>query len=87
MEFWREIAGALGAGDAFAIHYAVVDGRGGYFQNVVRLVRFTEREIVLRGRRGELHVLGEGLSLGRYCAGDLVIRGNITGVGQRGEEG
>lgn len=84
MEFLREIAGVLGAADAFRIHYAVVDGRGGYFENVARLAFFSDREIVLKGRKGCVRVEGEGLSLGKYYAGDLVIYGNILHIGRGG---
>ena len=82
MEFLREIANILGAGDALSIHYTVVDGSGGYFQNVVRLLSFSETEIVLKGRRSNVRVEGERLSLGKYFAGDLVIRGNIVRIGR-----
>lgn len=82
MEFLREIANILGAGDALSIHYTVVDGSGGYFQNVVRLLSFSETEIVLKGRRCNVRVEGERLSLGKYFAGDLVIRGNIVRIGR-----
>ena len=84
MEFLREVGRALGA-EAFRIHYTVVDGRGGYFQNVVRLVSFSEEAIVLKGRKGRVRVEGTGLSLGKYEAGDLVVRGRIRGVFCEGE--
>ena len=86
MEFLKEIAKSLGADGAgvFRVQYTVVDGKGGYFQNVKRLVTFTEREIVLRGREGAVRIEGEGLSLGRYFAGDLVIMGDIIRVERMG---
>ena len=65
MEFLREIANILGAGDALSIHYT-----------------FSETEIVLKGRRSNVRVEGERLSLGKYFAGDLVIRGNIVRIGR-----
>ena len=81
MEFLKEIARALGApADAFRIRYTVVDGRGGYFQNVKRLVQFSETEVVLRGGRGSVRIAGRGLSLGKYFAGDLVVEGEILQV-------
>ncbi len=84
MGFLREIAAFLGAGDAFSIHYTVVDGQGGYFENVRRLVRFSADVIVLKGRRGSLRVEGEGLSLGKYYAGDVEVRGDIRSVTREG---
>ena len=84
MEFLREIANLLGGADAFRIHYTVVDGRGAYLENVRRLAVFTPTEIVAMGRRGGVRVEGEDLSIGRYTAGDLVIRGNIVRVTREG---
>ena len=82
MEFLKEIAKVLGAdaAGAFRVQYAVVDGKGGYFQNVRRLVAFSPTEVVLRGRTGAVRVEGENLSLGKYFAGDLVIEGDIARV-------
>ena len=82
MEFLKEIAKVLvaDAAGAFRVQYAVVDGKGGYFQNVKRLVQFSSTEVVLRGRTGAVRVEGENLSLGKYFAGDLVIEGDIARV-------
>lgn len=84
MEFLREIANFLGAADVFSIRYTVIDGRGAYLENVRRLALFTPTQIVVKGRRGRLCVEGEGLSLGKYAAGDLVIRGTIVRVTREG---
>ncbi len=86
MEFLHEIAKRLGA-DAFRIHYTVVDGRGAYFENVVRILYFSAGEIVLRGRGGSVRVTGEALSLGRYFAGDLEVRGDVRCVAREGGDG
>lgn len=81
MEFLSEIYGALRAESCGRVRYTVVQGGGGYFENVRRLVAFSEREIVLRGRSGGgVRVTGTGLSLGKYYAGDLLIRGEIERV-------
>ena len=80
MEFLREIANLLGAPDAFRVHYTVVDGRGAYFENVRRMTVFTPTQIVVKGRRGGYLVEGEGLSLGKYTAGDLIVYGKITSI-------
>ena len=62
------------------VQYTVVDGRGGVFQNVKKMVEFSEEEIVLAGRRGRVRILGSGLSLGKCCAGDVTVLGDIRGV-------
>ncbi len=69
-----------GEGDPARVQYTVVDGRGGYFQNVRRLAEFSAERIVLLGRRGGLCIEGEGLTLGKYTAGDVAVFGEIRGV-------
>ncbi|MCI9009924.1 MAG: hypothetical protein HFE27_01940 [Clostridia bacterium] len=59
------------------VQYTVIDGKGGYFQNVKRLLEFSETKIVLTGRKGAVSVEGEGLSLGKYFAGDAAVLGKI----------
>lgn len=82
MEFLKEIAKTLGAdaAGAFRVQYAVVDGKGGYFQNVRRLVQFSPTEVVLRGREGAVRIEGENLTLGKYFAGDVIVSGAIVRV-------
>lgn len=65
---------------AFRVQYTVVDGGGGYFQNVKRLLEFSPTVIVLKGGKGSLRVEGENLSLGKYFQGDLVVHGTILKV-------
>ena len=81
MRFSEEIFTALGGeGETSRVRYTVVDGRGGYFQNVKRLPEFSSGVVVLRGRRGGVRVEGNGLSLGKYCAGDVCVLGDIVRV-------
>ena len=79
MRLFTEISKALAAEglDFSRVQYTVIDGRGGYFQNVKRLLEFSETKILLSGHKGKLCVEGTGLSLGKYFAGDLLVRGNI----------
>ncbi len=83
MELFQELFQqclAEGEFDVTRIRYAVVDGRGGYFQNVKKIAEFSTSRILLRGKKGAICVEGEGLSLGRYFGGDAVILGNIFKV-------
>lgn len=66
--------------DALSVQYTVVDGKGGVFQNVKRLLEFSEEEVVLAGKKGRLHVSGEGLSLGKCYLGDITVLGKIRKV-------
>ena len=71
-------------GSAFSVQYTVVDGGGGYFQNVKRLLEFSPETVVLKGGKGSLRIEGENLSLGKYFQGDLIVHGMIKKV-ERGE--
>ncbi|MDE6059670.1 MAG: YabP/YqfC family sporulation protein [Clostridia bacterium] len=82
MKFISEISKALKTEELITsrVQYTVIDGQGGYFQNVKRLLEFSETKIVLKGRKGAVSVEGEHLALGKYFAGDLAILGNIAKV-------
>lgn len=74
------LAIAADGGDPARVQYTVVDGRGGYFRNVKKLDGFSEREIVLRGRRGGVRVEGERLRVQKLFAGDCSVLGDIRKV-------
>lgn len=81
MRLREEIFKLLGGeGEVTRVQYTVVDGRGGYFQNVKKISEFSAQAVVLLGRRGGVRVEGSDLSLGKYCAGDAMVYGNITSV-------
>ncbi len=81
MKVFSEIAGALaGEGLSLRVQYTVLDGRGGYFQNVKKLAEFSDSAIVFRGGKGALRVEGSGLSLGKFYAGDATVVGDIVKV-------
>lgn len=58
----------------------VFGGRSGYFEGIKGIASFAETEVVLFLKKGRLTVTGEGLSLGKFCEGDLVICGRIRKV-------
>jgi 5-keto 4-deoxyuronate isomerase len=62
------------------VQYTVIDGKGGYFQNVKRLLEFSDTAIVLTGKKGAVRVEGEKLSIGKYYAGDATVLGDIRRV-------
>ena len=81
MRLFSEITRALGREEDFSrVQYTVLDGGGGYFQNVKKILEFSENAIVFSGKRGAVRVEGEGLSLGKYYLGDAVVQGNILRV-------
>lgn len=81
MKLLDEIARALGA-EEYSSHlrYTVIDGRGGYFENVKRLLEFSSARIVLAGKGGKVCIEGEGLSLGKCFGGDVAVLGTIERV-------
>ncbi len=81
MRLFSEIIKAFGKEeDSSRVQYTVLDGGGGYFQNVKKILEFSENAIVFSGRRGAVRIEGEGLSLGKYYLGDAVVRGRILRV-------
>ncbi len=80
MKFFAEILKALGAEAGAGVQYTVIEGRGGYFQNVKRLETFTTSIIVLRGAKGGVRIEGKELSLGKYGGGDVAVKGEIFRV-------
>lgn len=71
--------------DTGRVQYTVRDGKGGYFQNVRRLLEFSAERIVLAGRRGAVVVEGKSLSLGKCFLGDIEVTGDIKKVERRDE--
>lgn len=84
MRLINEILRAIGADglDFSRVQYTVVDGKGGYFQNVRRIVEFSPEKIVLAGRRGSVCIEGSALSLGKCALGDVSVFGDIQRVGR-----
>ena len=80
MRLFSEIASVFGQEDASRVQYTVLDGGGGYFQNVKKILEFSQDTIVFAGRKGAVRVEGEGLNLGKYYLGDAVVRGTILKV-------
>ncbi len=48
-----------------------------YFENVKSILSFSREEIVLGLKKGALKVSGRELYVKKYCAGDVVICGEI----------
>ena len=83
MKLLAEIAKQLLAeedGASFGVQYCVIDGKGGYFQNVKSIREFSQTCIVLQGKRTAVKVSGSGLYLGKYFGGDATVLGDICSV-------
>mgnify|MGYP002518569643 FL=1 len=51
-----------------------------YLEGVRSIKSYSESKVELRIKKGGLTVLGEGLFIKKYCAGDLAICGKILSV-------
>ncbi len=83
MRLFAEMLRQLGAEEDVCtsrVQYAVIDGRGGYFQNVKEIREFSDTAIVFRGGKGGVRVEGEHLALGKYFGGDATVLGDISRV-------
>ncbi len=81
MRLGEEIFKLLGGeGETSRIGYTVIDGKGGYFQNVRRLLEFSPTRLVLKGKEGAVAVEGEALFLTKYTDGDASVSGRIRSV-------
>ena len=80
MKLFSEIVKALSAEVGTGGQYTVVDGQGGYFQNVKRILEFSAERIVLCGKKGCVRVEGKNLRIGKYYAGDVAVVGEIERV-------
>lgn len=80
MRLVSEIFKALSAEAGGGVQYTVIDGQGGYFQNVRRVLEFSDTTVVLRGRKSAVRIVGKGLSLEKYCGGDVAVKGDVARV-------
>lgn len=82
MRLFEEILSAAGfdeelAGGAKVVLFA---GKCGYFENVKSISAFSDTEVSLLLKCGEVHIAGRGLCVARYGEGDLLLKGEIERV-------
>ncbi len=82
MTLLSEILNSISSEAGIRIRYTVVDGQGGYFQNVKRISEFSQTKIVFCGTKSGVCIEGEDLVLGKYCGGDALVHGKIKRVEQ-----
>lgn len=56
------------------------DFRSAYFENVLGIINYTQEEITLGIKKGEIRVKGKDLYVKKYCVGDVVICGEIKSI-------
>ena len=55
----------------------VIPGGGGYFEGVKMVEDFSAERILIHFSQQRIEVLGEALSIKKYCDGDLQVQGKI----------
>ena len=86
MNFFENIAEILGVKDLVStpVQKATIIGdSAGYFENVKGIKSYTESEVVLSIKGGEIIVRGQNLYVKKYCAGDVGLCGKITAIERR----
>lgn len=70
----------------FFARCSVIPRGGGYFEGVKAVEDFSDEKIVLCFPRERVVVEGEGLTIKKYCDGDLQISGSIFSLFVEREE-
>lgn len=60
--------------------YTVCSKKCGYFENVLSIISYTDKEVVLKLKKGSLTVVGNNLFIKSYNKGDICIGGEILSV-------
>lgn len=79
MKLLEQILADLGADMAHSVTF--VPGVCCYVRGVKTVVEFTPQKVIIVSGKNRLFVEGEGLTVGKYFEGDLLINGGIRGVG------
>lgn len=51
-----------------------------YLENIIAIKSYSQTQILLYLKKGEIAVLGERLFIKKYCGGDMVICGKIISI-------
>ncbi len=88
MGFMEDIKNILGIStEAPLLYRAVIFGdKGVYFENVKSIKSYEKTKIIVCLKNGFITVNGEHMSIKKYCLGDLLITGKITGVNLESEK-
>lgn len=58
----------------------IVPGGEGYFEGVKYVEDFSSERVVICFKKNRVEIEGEGLSIAKYCDGDLRLNGKITSM-------
>ena len=77
MELLKEIVGEENVKTARCTLFI---GGGGYFEGVKAVGDFSREQIVLYFPRASVQIDGVDLSIGKYCDGDLRLKGKVRSM-------
>ncbi|MBR5900497.1 MAG: YabP/YqfC family sporulation protein [Clostridia bacterium] len=83
MSFIDNIYEALGEEllpDAPSFRALLIGGRACYVENAKSIIKYSEQEVAVAIPKGQILIKGEALNVKKYCEGDLVVCGKITGI-------
>ncbi len=81
MAFRKEITGVLSPLKfPSGLIFTVIDGAGGYFENVLKIGELSTYSVTFLTKGGVFKVNGKDIKIVKYCDGDLVLKGTITGI-------
>lgn len=75
-----EILGLDGIKDERLFKCVMIGDKAVYLENVCGIAHYTQKEITINLKKGGITVRGEGLTVKKYCAGDLAICGKVKGI-------
>ncbi len=83
MSFIENIIGSFGGDEAFSNEQTkimVFGDKGVFLEGVSGIKAFTDKEIILFRKKGEIALAGEKLFIKKFCGGDVVICGKISKI-------
>lgn len=60
------------------LRYTVIDGAGGYFENVLKIGELSTYSVTFITKSGVFKVGGSDLKVVKFCDGDLALKGTIS---------
>ena len=62
----------------------IFGGSAVYVENVTGIISYEKEQILLGVKKGSIKVYGKDLYIKKYCLGDVVICGKISGIEKTG---
>ncbi|MBO4251319.1 MAG: YabP/YqfC family sporulation protein [Clostridia bacterium] len=81
MSFIEEVIQVFGGEDIAPAYKVMLIGESAaYIEGVKAIKSYSQGQIELFMKKGEMKITGEGLFIKKYCAGDLAVCGKIKAL-------